>query len=214
MTDVKAALFDFDGTIADTEPLYDLFWNRKAEEYKLGIDNFAAKIKGTIMPNIMATYFSEYPEEVHQKIIRESLAFEEKMDFPLIPGSLDFIHLLKDAGFKLALVTSSESRKIRRAFEVLSLEGVFDAVITADRITQGKPDPMCYQLAAADLDLAPEECVVFEDAFTGIQAATAAGMRVIGIASTNPAEALKDKVHAVIPDFAGLTIEQFKQWFA
>lgn len=212
MTQVKAALFDFDGTIADTEPLYDIFWNRVAEEYHIGIENFASKIKGTIMPNIMEKYFSNYPEEVRQKILDDSKAFEEKIDFPLIPGVMEFIHALKEEGFKLALVTSSEDRKMKRAFEVLSLDGIFDVVITADRITRGKPNPMCYQLAAADLHLRPEECIVFEDAFTGIQAATAAGMRVIGIASTNPAEALKDKVYAVIPDFCGLTVEKFKEW--
>lgn len=212
MSKVQAVLFDFDGTIADTEPIYDIFWNNKAEEYHLGIDNFASKIKGTIMPNIMTKYFSQYSEEVHQKIINEALAFEEKMDFPLIPGSIDFIHALKKEGFKLALVTSSENKKMKRAFNVLSLNGVFDVVITADRITKGKPDPMCYQLAAADLHLNPEECIVFEDAFAGIEAATRAGMKVIGIASTNPAEALKDKVFAVIPDFKELTVAKFKTW--
>lgn len=212
MSKIKAVLFDFDGTIADTEPAYDIFWNNKAEEYHLGIENFAAQIKGTTMPNIMKKYFSQYPEDVHQKIINEALAYEEKMDFPLIPGSLEFIRALKKAGFRVALVTSSETKKMNRAFDILSLKGVFDVVITADRITKGKPDPMCYQLAASDLHLTPEECIVFEDAFAGIQAATSAGMKVIGVSSTNSAEALKDKVYAVIPDFRDLTVEKFKEW--
>lgn len=212
MSNVKAVLFDFDGTIVDTEPIYDVFWDKKAEEYRLGIENFAWKIKGTIMPDILKTYFSGFPEEVRQQIIREALAYEENMDFPLIPGSLDFIRELKKAGYRLALVTSSEDRKVKRAFDLLSLNGVFDVIITADRITKGKPDPMCYRLALSDLHLPHEGGIAFEDAFAGIQAATGAGLRVIGVSSTNSAEALKDKVHAVIPDFSGLTVEKFEEW--
>ena len=75
-------------------------------------------------------------------------------------------------------------------------------MVTADRITAGKPDPMCYLLAARDLQVKPGECVVFEDSFSGIQAGTAAGMRVIGVATTNPEKAICDKVSAVIPDFS------------
>ena len=61
---------------------------------------------------------------------------------------------------------------------------------------------MCYLLAARDLQVDPGECVVFEDSFSGIQAGTVAGMRVIGLAKTNPEEAIGDKVSAVIPDFS------------
>ena len=113
---------------------------------------------------------------------------------------------------RLGLVTSSDEAKVRRAFRLLSLDGLFDTLVTADRITRGKPDPMCYLLAASDLQVAPEDCLVFEDSFAGIEAATRAGMRVIGLSTTNPAEALKGKVYKVIPDFRKVTIEDYSGW--
>lgn len=110
--------------------------------------------------------------------------------------------MLKTKGYRVGLVTSSYRIKIERALKLMDIEKVFDTIVTADRITSGKPDPMCYLLAARDLQVKPGECVVFEDSFSGIQAGTVAGMRVIGLATTNPEEAIGDKVSAVIPDFS------------
>lgn len=210
---MKAALFDFDGTLVDTEPIYDIFWNKKAAEYRLGIDNFAAKIKGTTMPDILKTYFSHFTEAQRQQLIDEALAYEAEMDFPVFPGALDFVRMLKGEGMLLGLVTSSEGWKIERAFGLLGLNGVFDTVVTADRIIHGKPDPMCYQLALSDLQVQPSDAIAFEDAFAGIRAATDAGLRVIGLSTTNPAEALRDKVYAVLPDFRGMTMEKVRGCF-
>lgn len=212
MDKITTALFDFDGTLVDTESQYDCFWNRKAAEYQLGIPDFAARIKGTILPHILEKYFSAYPESVRRQLSAEADAFDRQLKFPFVAGAPEFLESLKKAGFRLGLVTSSDSRKIRRAFELLPLEGLFDTVITADRITRGKPDPMCYLLAAADLQVKPDACIVFEDVLAGIRAATGAGMRVIGLSTTNPAEAIRDQVYAVIPDFRGITVEKFREW--
>lgn len=213
MNTKKTVLFDFDGVIVDTEPIYDIFWDAAAEKYQLGIANFASVIKGTIMPDIMQKYFSGFPQEVQDQIISDSAAYEANMDFPVIPGALEFIQILKKNNIQIGLVTSSDDRKVNRAFNTLSLHGIFDTIVTADRITLGKPNPMCYKLGAADLQTDPAHCLVFEDSFAGIQAATSAGMRVIGVSSTLPAESLKDKVYDVIPNFSEITFEQFKEWY-
>jgi len=110
------------------------------------------------------------------------------------------------------LVTSSDDAKLKRAFRLLKLDNLFDTVVSADRITKGKPDPMCYLLAASDLHVSPSDSLVFEDSFAGIQAGTNAGMRVIGLSTTNSEESLKDKVYQVIPDFQNITFEEYKQW--
>lgn len=212
MEKMKAALFDFDGVIVDTEPIYDIFWNDAARRYGLGIDNFAEKIKGTTLPYILKKYFSAYSEEFRQTVIRESTEYEKDMPLPPMPGSIEFLHLLKEHGVKTALVTSSDDTKIQRAFRLLQLDGLFDTVVTADRITEGKPHPMCYLLAAADLKVQPEECVVFEDSFAGIEAGNAAGMRVIGLSTTNAPETLKGKVYEVIPNLEGKTFEDYLRW--
>ena len=210
---MRTALFDFDGVIADTEPLYDRYWNEAAERYGLGIPNFADLIKGTTLPDLMAKYFGDRSETFRQTVIQECLAFEEQMDFPLVPGVIDFIRLLRDNGVQTGLVTSSEDRKMERAYRLLGIRDLFDTVVTADRITRGKPDPMCYRLAAQDLNEKPANCLVFEDSLNGIRSATDAGSQVVGLSTSNPPEVLKPLTIAVIPDFEGLTIQDFDAWY-
>lgn len=202
MSKITTALFDFDGVVADTEPLYDIFWEKTAEKYHLGIPRFAAKIKGTTLSSIFATYFADCPETERAKIALAISEYELNMDFPEIPGSVRFIRQLKKKGVRIGVVTSSSSAKMRIALKKMQLDTVFDTVVTADEITKGKPDPMGYLLAAEKLNAAPSECIVFEDSFSGIQAGNAAGARVIGLATTNPAESIRDKVFAVIADFS------------
>lgn len=209
---VKTALFDFDGVVVDTEPIYDIFWNEAGKRYGLGIDNFAAVIKGTTLPYIMDKYFSDRSEEFRQMVVKESTEYESTMPLPAMPGSMEFLHMLKDKGVQIGLVTSSDDTKVARAFKLHHLENMFDTVVTADRITKGKPDPMCYLLAASDLGVSPADCLVFEDSFAGIQAGTDAGMRVIGLSTTSPAESLKDKVYEVIPNFEKITYEDYLKW--
>lgn len=208
----KTALFDFDGVIVDTEPIYDRFWNEAGERYHTGIEHFAHVIKGTTLPDIISQYFSDRSEAFRQQVLNESMAYERTMPLPAMPGSIEFLRLLKKHGVRMGLVTSSDDEKIRRAFDLHHLDGMFDSVVTANRITKGKPDPMCYLLAASDLGVAPEDCLVFEDSFAGIEAGTSAGMRVIGLSTTNPAGSLKDKVYQVIPNFVDVTFEDYLTW--
>ncbi|MDD4636863.1 MAG: HAD family phosphatase [Bacteroidales bacterium] len=209
---IRAALFDFDGVIANTEPLYDLFWNEAADRYRIGIPHFASRIKGTIMPHIMATYFSNHSEEERQRLQQECDQFELNMDYTEIPGAKAFIQELQNQNILVALVTSSKQSKIERALKELALEQTFDTIVTADRITKGKPDPYCYQLAAKDLNISPSECLVLEDSLAGIAAGTAAGMKVIGLSTTLPADRLAEKVHRTIPDFTTITWTELCDW--
>ena len=198
---MKTAFFDFDGVVVDTEPIYDIYWNEAGKRYQTGIPNFASHIKGTTLPYILEKYFSDRSEEFKEMVIRESMEFEQQMPFPPVPGAMEFIHLLKSKDVKVGLVTSSDDAKLKRAFRLLKLDNLFDTVVSADRITKGKPDPMCYLLAASDLHVSPSDSLVFEDSFAGIQAGTNAGMRVIGLSTTNSEKSLKDKVYAASKSF-------------
>lgn len=209
---IRAALFDFDGVIANTEPLYDLFWNEAANRYHIGIPHFASRIKGTIMPHILATYFSNHSETERQRLQQECDEFEQNMNYTEIPGAKAFIQELRAQNILVALVTSSKQSKIERALKELSLEQTFDTIVTADRITKGKPDPYCYQLAAKELNISPSECLVLEDSLAGITAGTAAGMKVVGLSTTLPADKLVDKVHKIIPDFTTVTWTDLCDW--
>ena len=163
--DITTIFFDFDGVVADTEPLYDIFWRQVAEKYHIGIPDFPAKIKGTTLQRIYELYFSDYSSEELGKITRACDEYEETMDFPEVKGAVRFLHMLKTKGYRVGLVTSSYRIKIERALKLMDIEKVFDTIVTADRITSVKPDPMCYLLAARDLQVDPGECVVFEDSF-------------------------------------------------
>ena len=211
MKQPKTALFDFDGVVVDTEPIYDLFWNDAAKRYGLGIDNFADIIKGTTLPYILEKYFSGYTEEFRQMVTKESTEYEKTMPLPPMPGSIEFIRMLKEHGVQIGLVTSSDNAKVKRAFRLLHLDNLFDTLVTADRITQGKPDPMCYLLAAKDLNVSPEDCIVFEDSFNGLKAGMASGATVIGLATTNSREDIAPLCHYVLDDFQGFTYDKLTQ---
>ncbi|MDR0748732.1 MAG: HAD family phosphatase [Tannerellaceae bacterium] len=209
---MKTVLFDFDGVLADTEPVYDIFWNEAGKRYNTGIEDFAGVIKGATLPDIIAAYFNDRTEDEQQTIVREATAYERRMPLPAMPGAMEFLHLLKKRRVTMGLVTSSDMEKIERAIALYQLDGIFSAIITSDRVTKGKPHPMCYLLAASDLNVSPGDCLVFEDSFAGIRAATEAGMQVIALSTTNPAESLREKASRVIPGFEGVTFEQFLQW--
>lgn len=201
MTKITTILFDFDGVIANTEPLYDEYMNDVGKRYNLGIDNFAGKVKGTPTPDIIKKYFSHLDKEKLTAFEKEMQEFEQTMNIPPIDGALEFIAHVKSAGYKIGLVTSSQQIKMKRALQILNLTGKFDTEVTADRITEGKPNPMCFLLAAKDLEAKPENCIVFEDSMHGINAARAANMRVIGLTTSFPHDKIKDLVYAAIPNF-------------
>lgn len=206
----KAALFDFDGVLADTEPMYNIFWAGMAKEHHITDPNFTQKVKGTTLKGIIETFFNDRSEEEQQQVIRQSESYDVHMQFPPMPGSIEFVHLLKEHHVPLALVTSSGDAKLEQAFKQLHLDGLFDTIVSVDRITIGKPHPMCYQLAAQDLHLSPNECLVFEDSFAGIEAGTRAGMRVIALSTTNPADQLEGKAYRVYPNLQGLTFAEYE----
>ena len=204
-----AFLFDLDGVIIDTEPQYDIFWKAIAEKYQLGIEHFEKIIKGTVLPNILSRYFSMFSKTVQQEIVAANQIFELEMDIIPVPGVLSFLENAKKAGIPMGLVTSSDDRKIEYTFSRLAIHQYFNTIVSADRITKGKPDPMCYCLAAQDLGIPPENCYVFEDSFNGIKSGNAAGMKVIGLSTTNSAGSIANNCIKVIPDFCNLSVLSF-----
>ena len=201
-----AFLFDLDGVIIDTESQYDIFWKEIGEKYQLGIENFVNSIKGTTNFDIVSRYFSHFTESEKQEVIATYQAFEVNMDILLVPGALNFLEKSQNAGIPMGLVTSSDDKKIEYVFRLLPIRQYFDTIVSSNRITKGKPDPMCYLLAAQDLGVPPENCYVFEDSFNGIQSGKNAGMKVIGLSTSNTAESIAKNCVKVIPDFCDFSI--------
>lgn len=202
------ALFDFDGVVVDTEPQYTLFWNEKGKKYHPEIPDFGHHIKGQTLIQIYKQYF-RHPEGLQDEITRQLLDYELTMHFEYIDGVVDFMKELRGKGVKLAIVTSSNDAKMANAYrEHPELKSMVDYIVTADRVTHSKPHPECFLLGAEMLDAAVENCIVFEDSFYGIEAGNRAGMKVIGLSTTNSADAIADKCALVIPDFADFSFEK------
>ena len=198
---IDTVLFDFDGVVADTEPSYDLFWNSKAEKFNLGFENFAAMIKGETLRNIIGEYFKCASDSEKAAIAKDLDAFEQEMPYKEIPGSANFIRILKERGFKLGLVTSSSMHKMKYALAKLGLENCFDAIVTGDSIKEGKPNPQCYITAAQMLKSDPSNCAVFEDSINGMRAALGAKMRLFALSTTLPMEKIKMYSNTIFENF-------------
>lgn len=203
-----AVLFDFDGVIMDTESQYTLFWDEKGKKHHPEIPNFGHHIKGKTLTQLYEHYFLQ-PEGLQSQITRELNEFETKMEFHFIPGVVDFMKELREKGVKTAIVTSSNDKKMANAYRAHpELKDMVDYILTADMFTHSKPHPECFLLGAEKCQVPVSNCIVFEDSFHGLEAGNRAGMKVIGLATTNPASAILDKVDLVISDFVGFTHEK------
>lgn len=206
-----AVLFDFDGVIVDSETQYTVFWNEQGRKFHPEIADFGLLIKGQTLTQIYERYFA-HQEAVQREITAALDAFETRMSFDYIPGVETFLHELREQGIPSAIVTSSNDKKMANAYRAHpELQTSVDRILTADHFTHSKPHPECFLLGAETLGLAPAQCVVFEDSFHGLEAGNRAGMTVIGLATTNPAERIAPWAKAVIPDFRGFTVEKMKE---
>lgn len=208
--DIEALLFDLDGVIIDTEPQYDVFWKRTAEKYNLGIPRFEKVVKGTTLPNIISKHFSHLSREEQKQIEADNHQFDLQMTILPVPGVMEFLEESKKRNIPIGLVTSSDNKKLEYIFTQLPIKQYFNTIVSADRITEGKPHPMCYNLAAKDLNANPQQCLVFEDSFNGIRAGKGAGMKVIGLSTSNPKESIEKECWKVIPDFRSFSTDELE----
>lgn len=201
------ALFDFDGVIMDTESQYTVFWNKMGREY-LQIENFGPGIKGQTMTQIYERYFKDKQEE--QKVISGLLyQYEREMTYHYIPGVVDFIEDLKRQGVRVAIVTSSDERKMETIYAFHpELRELTERVLTGEMFTRSKPAPDCFLLGMRLLAGTPECTYVFEDSFHGLQAGMDSGATVVGLATTNSRDSIADKAHFVIDNFSGMTFDK------
>jgi len=204
---LKVALFDFDGTLVDTEGQYTQFWGRMARTYRPDVPRLEYLIKGTTLTQIFDRYF---PNPAWQAEITKGLdEWEAQMDYRPVPGAEEFVSDLKQHGVKCAIVTSSNQKKMdsvqRQRPEFLAM---FDRILTSEDFALSKPNPDCYIRGAEVFGARLSECVVFEDAFNGLEAGMASGITTIGLTTNNTAEAIRPLCHAIIADFTEITYEK------
>lgn len=207
---LKAALFDLDGTLIDSEGQYTEFWGSMGRKYLPQIPTFADDIKGTTLTQIFDRYFPDLA--LRDTITAQLDAWEAHMEYPLVAGAEAFVRDLKSQGVRCAIVTSSNDKKMRSFYAAQpQFAALFDHVLTAEHFTASKPAPDCYLQAAQVCQAPTDACIVFEDAFNGLEAGRRSGIMTVGLATTNSREAIAPFCHYVLDNFEGLTARKAAQ---
>jgi len=211
MNQTKAFLFDLDGVIVDTAVFHYIAWRRMANTLGFDISEaFNETLKGVSRMDSLNLILAEggvtLPEETKLELAARKndwyLELVSQMTpADILPGVTDFFRELKVTGIRTALGSVSKNAKLILAR--IGMLDQFDAIIDGTKISKGKPDPEVFLKGAEELGVSPAECVVFEDAVAGIEAARRAGMRTVGIGSP---DVLTDAT-LVVPNLTGLSVE-------
>ncbi len=207
----KAALFDLDGVVFDTEPQYSVFWGGICRQYHPEHPGLEHEIKGQTLTQIYDRWFSGSLLSEQESITSRLNDYEQQMSYEYIAGFEALIANLRSYGVKTAVVTSSNIPKMESVYrQQPEFTSLFDAILTSEDFDRSKPDPDCYQKAAQRLSAESDECIVFEDSFNGLRAGRAARMAVVGLTTTNPMEAIKSLSDLQLKDYEGVTFEQLE----
>lgn len=197
-------MFDLDGVVFDTEPQYTIFWGSQFKKYYPQEPGLELKVKGMTLVQIYDMYFNDQPQK-QADITRELNDFEVNMNYEYVAGFEQFITKLRSIGVKTAVVTSSNREKMENVYaKHPEFKTYFDEVLTSEDFAKSKPDPDCYLKAAQKFGANVDECVGFEDSFNGLKSLQGANMTIVGLATTNSAEAIAEYAHKVIDNYVGI----------
>lgn len=194
----KAAIFDFDGVLADSERLH---WRTLAET--LAAHDFPAVTWEQYQADLMGyddrdAFRHATPDGTPDDVIaacvadkaRRFAALAEAGAVPVLPGAAEAVRRCADAGLRLVLCSGALRSDLMPVLRQMGVDRLFTAIVTAEDVERSKPDPACYRLSLDRLALPTHDAVVFEDTRDGIAAARAADIPVIGIATHLPEAAL------------------------
>ncbi len=210
-------IFDMDGVLVDSADAHFRSWRLLAEEVGGAVteEQFTATF-GQQNRDIIPVLFGDVPqtrmdeladrkEELYRTLVQQ--------DAPIIPGAVELVEGLHEAGVRLAVGSSGPRANIDLILTAMGATGWVAVVVSGDDVTRGKPDPQVFTLCARRLGVEPDRCVVVEDAPVGIQAARAAGARAAAVLTYHPAEAFARlpsdrRPHLVVQDLTDLSVER------
>ena len=211
---IKAVIFDLDGVIVDTAHYHFIAWKRLAKE--LGIhftEQENEQLKGVsrmrsleIILELGNLRLSQ--EEMERLATKKNKWFVDYINAmkpdEIFPGVKEMIQNIRANGIKIGLASSSKNADT--VLTLLNIKNLFDVIVDGTMIMHTKPDPEIFLLAAKKLNLPPSECLVFEDAEAGVEAAVAAGMKCIGVGSPQQLS----QADVVVPRTADFDIQKIK----
>ena len=213
--EIKGILFDLDGVLVDTAKYHYQAWSALAaslgfsftEEDNERLKGVSRRASLEILLSIGNVSLSE--EEMEEAMTRKNKEYVDLISKTtpdeILPGALELLMELKEAGIKTALGSASKNAPL--ILDRTGLINHLDAVVDGNRTTKAKPDPEVFLLGASDLGLEPAECVVFEDAAAGVEAGNKGGMRTVGIGSPEQLGA----ADVVYPDLDGVSWSMFRK---
>ena len=212
---VKAVIWDMDGIIADTSQYHHKGWqivfrkrgtNYTEEDFRRNTgkrsDIIVREVLGEKIPQNEITEIIQEKDETFRQLMGQNIK--------LFPGVLKLITSLKEHGFKIAIASSAPMENIQLITQSLKIHNRFDAIISGWEVTKGKPDPQTFLLAAKKLGVEAEDCIVIEDAISGVTASKRAGMRCIAVTNTTSREELRE-ADLIIDTLEEITVDDLNR---
>jgi HAD superfamily hydrolase (TIGR01509 family) len=191
----RAVLWDLDGTLVDSEEFHWLSWRdtMRPEGVELTYEQFLASF-GQRNDRILGTWLGADVDPGRAQTIGDAKEAEyrrlaETHGLSPLPGAREWLMALRAGGWKQAIASSAPRENVEVMLRVLDLTQYLDAIVGAEDVTIGKPDPQVFLTAAAKLGVPPKRCVVVEDAAAGVEAARRGGMKCIGVTKNGVLEA-------------------------
>ena len=210
---IKAVVFDLDGVLVDSEPVWEqVRRGLVAERGGHWAPDAQRRIMGMSTPE-WARYLSDDlgvglpPEQVAREVI-DRMAARYRQHVPLMAGAADAVHRMA-ARWPLAVASSAPATLIETVLRSAGLRPCFSVVLSTEQVARGKPAPDIYLAVAAALGFPPGDCAAVEDSANGLRSAAAAGLRVIAIPQSRypPAPDALARASLVLPGLAGLTVD-------
>ncbi|MHA1991874.1 MAG: HAD family hydrolase [Candidatus Hodarchaeales archaeon] len=187
---IKGIIFDCDGVLVDSEPFSCQALNIVFEKH-FGIDigNDYTPVIGTSLKDTISYYFDKYNikyQHTEELLIEKDVVYQEiaKNNLKSFEGITLFLKDARMKNYKISVASSGTEKKINFSLTEAKLIDYFDFITSSSEVKKGKPEPDLFLKAAEKMTLDPSLCMVFEDSFSGIEAAKKAGMYVIGITNT------------------------------
>ena len=210
---LTTAIFDLDGVLVDTADLHFEAWQFIARKNDLYFDKaINEQLKGVSRRKSFDIILSENNREMSEEIIEINLIQKNShylelikglKESDLLPGAKELLELFKEKGIAIAL--GSASKNAQTILNKTGIEHYFTAIVDGNCVAKAKPDPEVFLKGAELTKAAAENCMVFEDAFSGVEAAVSAGMRVVGVGD-------KEQLHKadlVVPDLKDQHVKTF-----